>query len=404
MMFRARRRRAMRCPQTPRRWLLVGDLPPPEHGSALSFEMLCRELPRRGYRCRVVDIARRGNSAPSRMSFSRSAQVVGVLCRFAAGLAACNRRVYIIIAQSRAGFLRDMVMVWSATLIGCAVVVHLRGGNYDGFYRQQPRFWRFLICATLRRTRKIIALSERLRGMYAFDPTLPGRVVVVPNGPPEALPGKPRVWTPDRRRVVRLLYMSNLIQSKGYGHVLEAAAMLRRAPALPFQLVFAGRFLPSIDDVAEDSSADGSPPGGSPAEAEREFLARVKAAGLDDAVRYVGPVNGAAKWRLFEASDFLLLPTNYLHEGQPISIIEAMAHGCVVIATDFRAIPDMVVDGVTGALVDYGQPEQIARAVRRIASDRERYTAMSNAAVRRYKERFTQERHLDGMTAIFGSV
>lgn len=399
MMFRARRRRRMPSPQTRRRWLLVGDLPPPEHGSALSFEMLCRELPRRGYRCRVVDIARRGNSAPSRMSFSRSVQMVGVLCRFAAGLAARNRRVYIVIAQSRAGFLRDMVMVWSATLIGCSVVVHLRGGNYDGFYRQQPPFWRFLICATLRRTRKIIALSERLRGMYAFDPMLPGRVVVVPNGPPEALPGTPRVWLAARQRVVRLLYMSNLIQSKGYRHVLEAAAMLRRAPALRFQLVFAGRFQPSIDDAANISSGDGSS-----AKAEREFLARIAAAGLDDAVRYVGPVNGAAKWRLFEASDFLLLPTNYLHEGQPISIIEAMAHGCVVIATDFRAIPDMVVDGVTGALVKYGQPEQIACAVRRIASDADRYTAMSNAAVRRYKERFTQERHLDAMAALFGSV
>lgn len=399
MMLRARRRRRLPSEQTARRWLLVGDLPPPEHGSAVSFEMLCRELPRRGYQCRVVDIARRGNSAPSRMSFSRSAQMLGVLCRFLAGLAACNRRVYIVIAQSRAGFLRDMVMIWSAALIGCSVVVHLRGGNYDGFYRQQPRFWRFLICATLRRTRKIIALSERLRGMYAFDTTLPGRVVVVPNGPPEVLPGRARVWTPACRRVVRLLYMSNLIQSKGYGHVLEAAAMLRQTPALRFQLVFAGRFLPSIDDVADVPSADISP-----AEAEREFLARIEAAGLDEAVRYVGPVNGAAKWRLFEASDFLLLPTNYLHEGQPISIIEAMAHGCVVIATDFRAIPDMVVDGVTGALVEYGQPEQIARAVRRIAADGDRYTAMSNAAVRRYKERFTQERHLDGMAAIFGSV
>ena len=287
-----------------------------------------------------------------------------------------------------------MLMVWSASLVGCDVVVHVRGGNYEGFYHGQSRPWRFLIRATLRRTRRIIALSERLRGMYQFDPLAQEKVVVVPNGPPTALPGKARVWTPTGNRTVRLLYLSNLIQSKGYEHVLQATAMLRREGALQFELVFAGRFMRSADDEVALS----------PAEAERQLLARIEAEGLADVVRYAGPVSGEEKWRLLEASDFLLLPTNYRHEGQPVSIIEAMAHGCVVIATDFRAIPDMVVDGTTGALVEYGQPRQIACAVRRIAADAERYTAMSQAAVQRYRERFTQERHLDAMVALLRSV
>ena len=378
--------------ETHRRWLLVGDLPPPEHGSALSFQMLCRELARRGHRCRVIDLSRHRDSAPSRMSVARGVEMLGVLCRFLAGLAERNRRVYIIISQSRAGFVRDMLMVWSAALVGCSVVVHLRGGNYDGFYHGQPRLWRFLIRATLRRTHRIVALSERLRGMYQFDRRVLERVVVVPNGQPAALPGKARVWAPAAGRTVRLLYLSNLIQSKGYAHVLQAATMLHRQSALRFELVFAGRFLPSVDD--EEAL--------SPVEAERRFLTRIEAKGLAGVVRYVGPVQGRAKWRLLEASDFLLLPTKYLHEGQPVAIIEAMAHGCVVVATDFRAIPDMVVDGVTGAVVEYGRPCQIACAVRHIAADAERYTEMSRAAVRRYKERFTQERHLDAMVAILG--
>ena len=379
---------------TPSRWLLVGDLPPPEHGSALSFQTLCRELGRRGYRCRVIDLSRHRDSAPSRMSWARSAEMPGVLWRFLAGLVERHRRVYIIISQSRAGFVRDMLMVWSASLLGCDVVVHVRGGNYDGFYRGQSRLWRFLIRATLRRTRRIIALSERLRGMYEFDPVVLKRVAVVPNGPPTALPGKARIWAPSADRTVRLLYLSNLIQSKGYAHVLQAAALLWQESALQFELVFAGRFMRSADDEVAMSAA----------EAERRLLARIEAEGLGGVVHYTGPVSGAAKRRLLETSDFLLLPTNYRHEGQPVSIIEAMAHGCVVIATDFRAIPDMVVDGTTGALVGYGQPRQIACAVRRIAADAERYTAMSHAAVRRYRERFTQERHLDAMVALLGGV
>lgn len=389
----ARRLEKPRSQKLPR-WLLVGDLPPPEHGSALSFQMLCRELPRRGNRCRVVDLSRQRDSAPSRMSLARGVEMLGVLCRFLAGLVEGNRRVYIIISQSRPGFVRDMLMVWSAALVGCSVVVHLRGGNYDGFYHGQSRFWRFLIRATLRRARRIVALSERLRGMYQFDRKVLERVVVVPNGAPAALLGKARVWAPAAERTVRLLYLSNLIQSKGYRHVLQAAALLHRQAALRFELVFAGRFLRSVDDEVALSSAA----------AERRFLARIEAEGLGGVVRYVGPVRGRAKWRLLEDSDFLLLPTQYLHEGQPVAIIEAMAHGCVVVATDFRAIPDLVVDGVTGALVEYSRPCQIASAVRHIAADAERYTAMSRAAVQRYRERFTQERHLDAMVAVLSGV
>ena len=189
--------------------------------------------------------------------------------------------------------------------------------------------------------------------MYAFDRALADKVVEVPNGPPEALPGRGRVWAPAEARTVRLLYLSNLIQSKGYADVLEAAAILRREAKMRFELVFAGRFLPSVDDRHACS----------PAQSEQAFRARIEAEDLSDTVRYVGPVTGQAKWRLFEAADVFLLPTNYRHEGQPVSVIEAMAHGCVVVATAFRAIPDMLVDGETGVVVDYEQPRQIASAV-----------------------------------------
>lgn len=373
------------------RWLLVGDLPPPEHGSALAFAMLCRELKRCGFPCRVLDIARHDPQSPS---LARSVEVLATFGRFAAGLARRHRRAYIVISQSLPGFLRDMLLIWSACAVGCSVVVHLHGGNYDGFYRRQSAVWRFLIRATLRRARRIVALSERLRGMYAFDRALADKVVVVPNGSPEALPGRARVWAPAEVRTVRLLYLSNLIQSKGYADVLAAAAILRREAGLRFELVFAGRFLPSVDDRHACS----------PAQSEQAFRARIEAEDLSDTVRYVGPVTGRAKWRLFESADIFLLPTNYRHEGQPVSVIEAMAHGCVVVATAFRAIPDMLVDGETGVVVDYEQPRQIAGAVRRIAADAGRYTAMSKAAVQRYQEHFTQTRHVRTMVGLLDSV
>ena len=368
-----------------RRFLFVGDLPPPAHGQSLCFDLLCRELPSRGFDCRIVNLARRSDSPGARMSLRRCWELLRILAAYQAALARRGCVVYLLIAQSRAGFVRDLLMIWSAWLCGRRIVAHLHGGNYDGFYGTQPRLWRLLIRCTLRRVHRIIALSERLRSMYAFDPKLAARVVVVMNSPPVRLPGRSRTLA----RPPRLLFLSQLKQSKGYDDVLRAVALLRSRD-VAVEAIFAGHFGASEDDPITMSAAS----------AQARFRRHVEEWGLEDAVRYVGHVGGEPKWQLLRTSDFLVLPTNYRYEGQPIAILEAMAHGCVVVATCFRAIPDMVVDGETGVLVDYGQPQQIADAIERLAADPAAYARMSAAAVARYRAQFTLDHHLERMASV----
>ena len=368
-----------------RRVLLVGDLPPPAHGQSLCFELLCRELPGRGIDCRIVNLARKSGHPGLGVSARRCWEMLGVLVRYLAALATGRRVVYLLIAQSRAGFVRDMLMIWCAWLCRRRIVAHLHGGNYHGFYAAQSWPWRFLIRSTLRRVRRIIVLSERLRGMYAFDPQLADRLVVVMNSPSVRVAGFPR----RQGRPARLLFLSQMKQSKGYDDVLRAVAVLKFRN-VSVEAAFAGRFGASADDAIAMSSA----------EAEARFHRRVRDWNLAGVVRYLGPVAGESKWQLLRASDFLVLPTNYRHEGQPIAILEAMAHGCVVVATNFRAIPDMVVDGETGVLVDYRQPHRIADAVERLVADPTAYARMSAAAVARYRSMFTLDHHLDAMESV----
>ena len=380
-------------PKASVRLMLAGPLPPPEHGQSLSFEMLCRALRDRGYTSRVVNIQGKESSSRGRFTFRRSVETLRPLVLFVGGLIARYRRVYITISRSRAGFMRDMVMVWMARLWSCRIVVHVHGGNYDGFYRTQPRIWRFLIRHTLRRTHRIVVLSERLRGMFDFDPTLKERIAVVPNGLPFLLNTVTQGRRLRRDRPVRLLFLSNLIQSKGYLDVLKAVAILRKTTAIPLEAVFAGRFLSFPDD----------PEPMSPKGAEAKFHEYVAANDLEDIVRYLGPVVGEAKRRVLETSDFFLLPTGNFFEGQPISIIEAMAYGCVVISTDYRAIPDMLIDGATGTFVEYSRPDRIADAVRRIVMEPGKYEAMSKAACGHYARNFTMQRHLDMLIPLLES-
>ena len=367
------------------RFMLVGPLPPPAHGNSVQFEALCGALRRRGHDCRIVDLSRRTESPYSRFTARRAGEVLLAFARFVLGLAGGYRRVYLVAGQSGPGFLRDAPMIWSAWACGARVTAHVLGGNSDGYYLGHSPLWRFAVRRTLRRVRRLVVESESRQRDYTFDPTIGRRIAVVPNAPPTALEGKPRVL--DRDQPVRILFLSNMIQSKGYADVLEAVDILYRTASIRLEAVFAGRFESSTDDRVPMP----------PETAEAKFLARIEAAGLTRMVCYAGPVSGRDKWRLFERSDFFVLPTNYVNESMPVSIIEAMAHGCVVISTDFRAIPDLVADGVTGALVEYGRPDRIADAIRRLCADPARYAAMSRAAAARYEANFTLRRYLDSL-------
>jgi glycosyltransferase involved in cell wall biosynthesis len=91
-------------------------------------------------------------------------------------------------------------------------------------------------------------------------------------------------------------------------------------------------------------------------EAEKQFFKKyVKDNGLEDFVTYHGIVDGEQKQDLLKKCDIFALLTRYPNEGQPISILEAMGNGMVIITTDHAGIPDIVEDGVNGVVLHEGQ-------------------------------------------------
>lgn len=366
------------------KFLMVGPLPPPATGQSVSFEMLCGALELRGASCKVVNLRKRCMSSRLYQNVNRCADIAKSLIHYVLALVSGYRNVYITVSQSLPGFCRDFVLIWLARLFKARVVVHLKGGNYDGFYSAQSRSVQCIIRRTLRCTDRILVLGEGLRNMYLFDPVLLDRVYVVPNGLPTAVSGTSKTIQGGNQRI-HVLYLSNLIESKGYFQVLEAIKILRDFHKINVLCTFAGLFLESKDDVNPMSAVA----------REKEFQDYVKANHLEDQVKYMGAVAGNVKCELLENAHFFILPTKYMYEGQPVSIIEAMAYGCVVITTKFRAIPDLVIDRETGMFVNYGDPKQIAAVIADISTNLETYAEMSRSATKRYLNCFTMEKHLE---------
>ncbi len=98
----------------------------------------------------------------------------------------------------------------------------------------------------------------------------------------------------------------------------------------------------------------------------REALVRqAEEAGLRTRVHFAGTRSDIRPY--LAAASVMCLSSR--SEAQPIAILEAMASGLPVVATRVGGIPEMVEDGVTGLLVEPGDPELLARALERALTD-----------------------------------
>jgi len=368
--------------------VIVGPLPPPDYGQSLSFKMLTEGLEERNIHHTVVNISSKVTSPGEIAFFRRTVEyfyILGIyLCKICLG----NKTVYITIAQSRQGFYRDFFMIWFAYLFRLRIVLHLKGGNFKNFYLGQSLWFKRMIKVTLRRADSILVLGRRLRCMFDFEPGLTEKIHVVPNGLPFRHIDYPAAKSlPDpleKNARIRILYLSNLIESKGYFDLLAAIKTLNDRN-IRVRCHFCGNFFTSFDDK-KIKDAD---------HARQLFENFVDKHGLQKEIKLVGHVSGEEKIRELAESHFFVLPTRYANEGQPVSIIEAMAFGNVVISTDYRAIPEMVIHEKTGIIVPFQDPESIANSIERYVRLPDRYHELSRQSILRFQKFFTREAHLN---------
>ena len=89
---------------------------------------------------------------------------------------------------------------------------------------------------------------------------------------------------------------------------------------------------------------------------------------------------------LLAAADVFVLSS--ASEGAPLSILEAMAAGLPVVASNVGGIAELVEDGVTGLLVPPADPVRLAQALARVLDDRDLRQRLGTAGRARARERF----------------
>jgi glycosyltransferase involved in cell wall biosynthesis len=179
--------------------------------------------------------------------------------------------------------------------------------------------------------------------------------------------------------IFRVLYLAHCFREKGLFETIDGVAIAEarlRASDSPIHLRLT---------VAGDFNS----------EADREaFFARIQHTDVSSLVDYTGFVAGERKLSLLRESDCLCFPTYFAHESFGLVVLEAMAAGLPVLATKWRALPEILPPSYPGFV-----PPRDAAA---IAATLPKLFVYDSAPLREwFLERFTESSHLAALrTAI----
>jgi glycosyltransferase involved in cell wall biosynthesis len=122
-----------------------------------------------------------------------------------------------------------------------------------------------------------------------------------------------------------------------------------------------------------------------------ELVAHTNTLGIQNHVHFLG--NRKEIPELLAGSDYFVLPS--LWEGLPLALIEAMASGLPIVATNVSGSKQVMIDGQTGLLVPPGDSHELALALRQLISQPQLSREMGDAARRRIEESFNAEKQTE---------
>jgi glycosyltransferase involved in cell wall biosynthesis/ubiquinone/menaquinone biosynthesis C-methylase UbiE len=291
--------------------------------------------------------------------------------------------VYIPISQTTKGYLRDSVFILISKLFGKKVVCHLRGGNFKNWLNSASSLTQWFVRHIHSLVDGQIVLGKSLKNL--FDEILPeSKIFVVPNGRDFNFENKKIKKYDDRKNNnLKILFLSNLAETKGYKDVLYSA---KRVIHLQKNItyIFAGEWRNDED--------------------RKECEKYMEKENIGGHVNFKGTIIGETKLRLLNEADIFVFPTYYPPEGHPWVIVEAVAAGLPIISTDQGAITESVIDGVNGFIVEKQNPQQIAEKINLLIENPELRIKMGKESRRLYLENFTEDKMVERMGYCFNKV
>ncbi|PRP67781.1 glycosyltransferase family 4 protein [Nonlabens agnitus] len=336
-------------------FVLIGPVPPPVTGNNLVNVEVARVIKSDGWKLRSIDmeINRKLDQTIGKFTwyklaiFKRYLKLHYILS---------SNIVYCSIGQSFLGIVKYAPFIILASALGKEKVVHLHGNalkdNYESFNKLQKVISRHL----LSKFDKAIVLSCSMKAN--FTPFLKENQISVCWNFSPVQPIKSTVKT---RKRINILFLSNLLPAKGIETFLDAVENL----------------------IASDHKINIKIAGAASTD-RLDILKRIE---TNQQIEYCGVVADDKKSELYNWADIFCMPTLNKQEGQPLVILEALSHGCYIIASDVPGISD-VLSPKNGELIE-PTSENIKNSIAKITENRNNLIIVEKNN-RKYSEFFSR--------------
>lgn len=273
---------------------------------------------------------------------------------------------------------RKLIFLNIASICGKKIVVHHHGGDFEGFYEARCNAkMRERIRRSLNKADLFLVLSEYWKA-YFEKLISPEKIRVQQNCVP--VPEKAKQDYSSHQAV----FLGRLCKEKGVGELLESARRVREA--IPdFSLVLGGFWEKGNEELEK------------------------KAEELADFVRCPGWVTAQERERLFLESSVFVLPTWF--EGQPVSLLEAMAAGMCTVSSAVGGIPQ-VLGGLENKTLPCGfegcgimtaakDPDMLTDVLIRVLSDERLREDVGRRARRKAEEQYGMPGYIRRLTGFY---
>lgn len=363
-----------------KRILFILHVPPPVHGSSvIGFQIKNSIILNDKFECSYInlgtstsidEIGKRGLTKLFRFG-TIWFNVLSELIKFKPELC------YFAITAKGAAFYKDAFIAILMKIFGVKLVYHFH--NKGVSVRQDKWIDNLLYRFVFKNTDAILLSRFLYPDIQKYIPK--ERVYYCPNGIPDVV-GNDVIPLKSQDKIVQILFLSNLIESKGVFVLLDACKLLHQK-----QVSFQCDFVGATGDVNEE-----------------QFAEQVQKLHLDSHVTYLGKKYGIEKAYVFENADIFAFPTFYHNETFGIINIEAMQYSLPVVSTFEGGIPDVVEDGVTGFLVQQKDAAALAEKLEILINNPKLRSQMGIAGRKKYEKEFTLNTFETKLTSILNDV
>lgn len=272
---------------------------------------------------------------------------------------------------SKGSFLRKSLLARICFVFKKTVIFHIHGAQFDQFLESAGAKRRERIINLLGRSYRVIVLSRKWKEY--FTKYLPEEKLEVIYNPSVTFQSMDLAIKYNNK--VNVIFMGRLGERKGVYDLIEAVKLLKR------------------DNFVVNIYGDGE------VEKVRELVEKNN---LNSKVKVNSWVPHKQISIIYDSADLLVLPS--YAEGLPMSVLEAVGKGLPVIATNVGGIPEAVLDGENGYIVNPGDINMLAQKLEKLINNPDIRIRMGKRSLEIAQERFTIKAIEKKLIKLYSSV